>query len=157
MTRCIILLTLAAAALPAQTPAASERYNGNSYAYATLGGCQHGYFLAGAGGGGEAFLWKGVSLGADASYQTFNDGLHFGLAQVQGGYHFINRRRSAKWDPFVTAGFGVGFRDGVASAGNLGGGFTYWFRDKIGLRFEGRAQGVGGEVIVAARIGISFR
>ncbi len=155
----IAVLFAATPALLAGDPQKPLRYNGNGYAYFTGGACQHGYPLAGGGVGAEGFLWRGITLGGETSYQTFSDGLQFGLGQLQGGYHLVNRNGRAKWDPFVTTGIGLGynFSGGVTGAANLGGGATYWFKDRLGLRMEFRVQGVSSEGIVTGRIGLSFR
>ena len=157
-----ILMTLILLAVPVrgwgQVAEKPFRYDGNWYGFTNLGACMHGYGLFGGGLGAEGLLWKGITAGVDTSYQSFTDGWHFGMASVQLGYHFVNRNKRAKWDPFATYGVGIGFTEGgYGGSGNLGGGFNYWFKDRIALRVEARIHGVAGEVIVTGRIGVSFR
>jgi hypothetical protein len=154
------LLMAGEAALAGEAAAKEEkRYNGNYYGYFTAGACQHGYGIFGGGGGAEGFLWKGISVGVDASYQQFTDGWGFGLITPQFGYHFINRSKPVKWDPFVTIGGGVAIPGaGATGTGNFGGGVTYWFKPRWGLRLEYRAHVVAYEEgLNTFRIGFSFR
>ena len=156
-----ILIASMVLAIPAvaaaQTAEPARSYNGGYYALFTTGTCQHGYPFYGVGGGAEALVWKGVTIGADASYQHFQNSFSFGLATLQAGYHFRGKNRSARWDPFVSYGTGVGMARRLAGSGSLGGGVTYWVKDRVGARFEGRVQGVGGELLGTVRMGISFR
>lgn len=157
----LLLGVLTAGAVPAgaqETATQTKRYNGNYYGYFTAGACQHGYGIFGAGGGAEGFLWKGISVGVDASYQQFTDGWGFGLLTPQFGYHFINRDKPVKWDPFVTLGAGLAFAGAAAGTGNLGGGVTYWFKPRLGIRVEYRSHVVAYEEgLQTFRIGVSFR
>ncbi len=144
--------------LAAQDHDGRGRYNGNLHAFAVLGSCRHGYGLFGGGGGAEALLWKGVSGGVDVSYQSFTDGSGLGMLTPQLGYHFTNRARALRWDPFLTAGAGVGWvPGGSAATGNLGGGFNYWFKPSAAIRVEFRAHGISTEALATFRIGLSFR
>ena len=46
----------------------------------------------------------------------------------------------------------------AVAGGNFGGGATYWFKERVGLRFEGRAMTVGrSDLVFVGRIGVSFR
>jgi hypothetical protein len=54
-------------------------------------------------------------------------------------------------------GLATGSRGGYGGAGNLGGGATYWFKDKLGIRLEGRLVAVAEEAMYTFRIGFSFR
>lgn len=153
--RRLILLLLVTFPLAAQ----SKTYNGNIYATSFLGACQHGYFLGGAGGGAEGLIWKGVSVGAEASYQSFSDGWGFGLFTIQPGVHFKGKNRAARWDPFVTYGLGIvtSNQGGFGGTGNVGAGANYWFRDKLAVRFSGRVQAFANEAMFVFSLGISFR
>jgi hypothetical protein len=136
------------------------RYRGSGYGYFNVGACQHAYTIVGVGGGGEAFLWKGLTLGVEGGYQRFINDVGFGEAYVPVGYHFVDRDRPAKWDPFVSvAPLGVyGGRNNINLAGHVGGGVTYWFKDRLGLRMEFRSHVFSGpEITAQARVGISFR
>jgi hypothetical protein len=46
--------------------------------------------------------------------------------------------RNKTFDPFLTAGYSLIFRDFTANAANFGGGANYWFAGDIGLLIEGR-------------------
>ncbi|MFB3779143.1 MAG: hypothetical protein ACE141_16110 [Bryobacteraceae bacterium] len=145
--------------LVAQEPAKPVRYNGNGYAYFNAGACQHGYRLVGVGGGGEFFLWRGLTLGGDIGHHRFSDGWGFSLATLDVGYHFVNRRQPKRIDPFVTfSALGVAVSEGITSAGHLGGGLNYWFKSRVGLHAEVRLTVVAAEeAITALHIGVSFR
>jgi hypothetical protein len=150
-----LVLPLVLAAQDADKPRA---YSGSGYLFAVAGACQHGYAFAGGGGGAEALVWKGLTVGAEGSYQSFSDGWGFGIGTAQVGYHFMGKNRAAKWDPFVTYGMGMATSGGgFGRAGNLGGGGTYWFKDRVGLRMEGRVQAFSEEAMFAFRVGLSFR
>jgi hypothetical protein len=155
----VLLILAAPTAAFSQAIADAPSYKGLVYATALAGACQHGFPLFGGGGGGEAIFWKGISLGGEASYQSFTDGWGIGYFTLQPGFHFKGRNRKAKWDPFVTAGFGgaVSNDGGRAAAGNLGGGVNYWFSDRTALRITGRIQGAGEEGTFVFGIGVSFR
>jgi hypothetical protein len=46
---------------------------------------------------------------------------------------------------------------GLAASSNAGGGFTYWFKPRIGLRVEFRSHLFVDEVLNTGRIGLTFR
>lgn len=153
-----VLAVFPVLSLAAQDRGGSGRYNGNFHGFAVMGACQHGYGLFGGGGGAEALLWKGISAGVDVSYQSFTDGNGFGMLTPQFGYHFTNRTKPLRWDPFVTVGAGIGWLSGGSAAtGNLGGGFNYWFRPRMAIRVEFRVHGISSEGLATGRIGFSFR
>jgi hypothetical protein len=138
-----------------------RQYNGNYHAFGVMGACQHGYRLFGGGAGAEGLVGKGVSLGADVSYQSFAGGGGFNMITGQFGYHFVDRSKPLRWDPFVTLGAGGAFASegGGSATVNFGGGFNYWFKPRIALRAEFRAHALAQaeEVLASARIGLSFR
>lgn len=154
-----LLFLSAAGEAAAQARPETRSYNGNYYVTAFMGGCQHGYGLFGGGAGAEGLLWKGLSIGGEASYQTFTDGWGLTYLTVQPGYHFRGKNRASKWDPFVTMGMGlaIGNRGGYGGTANIGGGANYWFKDKMAVRFSVRMQGIAEEGMVVGSIGISFR
>jgi hypothetical protein len=160
--RCAVLLIVASSAisLAAEPQLNDFRYRGSGYGYFTAGACQHSYAIVGGGGGGEAFLWKGLTLGVEGGYQKFVNDVGFGEAYIPVGYHFVDRTRPEKWDPFVSVALlGVyAGRGGYGGAGHLGGGVTYWFKNRIGLRTEFRSHVFSGpDITVQVRVGISFR
>ena len=82
-----------------------------------------------------------------------------GVLSLNGLYSFRSDRRS-KVVPFVTGGYSLLFRSGHLNAANFGGGFSYWFSEKAGLRFEFRdyvRPKYLGSHIVQGRIGVIFR
>ncbi len=116
----------------------------------------HGYMFVGAGGavasgstagtmhlgiGGEGFLKRGLAVGGELGYlsptRSFGDG--FGVLSGNAAYHFVPaRRNNAIVVPFVTGGYSLAFRDGHMNMANFGGGATWWFKQRHGLRFEFR-------------------
>jgi hypothetical protein len=88
------------------------------------------------GGGAEHVLGSGIGLGAEigAVGSWRNYGTAIGMFSVNGSYHFLRDRQ--RIDPFVTAGYSLGFRSGTLNFGNFGGGLNYWFSERIVLRIE---------------------
>ena len=111
--------------------------------------------------GGDAFVYRGLGLGAELAYANHDNGRGVGSANVS--YHFL---RSAKYkvEPFVTGGFSLYFGDGVGPGLNLGGGVNLWMSKRAALRFEVRDHEHGDGPFdndhyrfVAYRIGLTFR
>jgi hypothetical protein len=101
----------------------------------TAGGFSNGTLHVG-GGGEHVFnnrIGLGAELGAVGRWNNYHTAI--GMFSVNGSYHFRDRD---KWDPFVTGGYSLGFRSGTLNFGNFGGGLNYWFRERLGLRFEVR-------------------
>jgi hypothetical protein len=94
------------------------------------------------GAGFEGFVYKGLGAGAEIGYLSPAQdlGCGFGLFSVNGSYHFLNARSRRGLSPFVTGGYSLAFRNGRANMLNLGGGVTYWFLNRLGLRLEVRDQ-----------------
>ena len=133
---------LAAAALTLPLSAQDRPYAAHGYGYFGLAGTERTTFgkLLNAGGGGEAFLYKGLAAGADVGYLGYYQNFQsngFGLASVNGSYHFVGSR-DQKIAPFVTAGYSVAFRSNTANLTNIGAGINYWFSRRVGLRVEYR-------------------
>ncbi len=116
---------------------------------AQTGGHGYGYFgvdlrdrccgrLLTVGGGGDAYVYRGLAVGADIGYlfpsDSGRDGV--GILSVNPSYHFTSRSRDQKVVPFVTAGYTLGFRSGTANFFNWGGGATFWFHRSMGVRAE---------------------
>ena len=137
--------------------ARAEDYNGHGYAYfGGLGGDISATMTAGA--GGERFLYKGLAAGADIGGAFGNS--YFGLLSVNPAYHFTNRDRARGIVPFVTGGYSLAFPYGGLNLFNYGGGATWWFKEKLGIRFEirdHRDKRFEEIQFVAFRIGIAFR
>lgn len=158
--RTCIVLPLAAVLLQGADEPKPGRYRGSGYLVAGFGRCQHGVTNMSAGGGGDGFLWRGLTLGGDVGVYAFTGrgSFRLGLATLNVGYSFANRNRRGRFEPFVNAGVvGVGFGPGVAQAAAAGGGLHYWFKPRVGLRTECRVMAVADEVLTIFRIGVSFR
>lgn len=155
------ILGVAALTLEAADPPEKPyRYYGSGYVVASIGSLQEEalpiYVFA---GGGDAFLWRGITLGADIGYHRFSPGVAFGLTTLNVGYSFANRNQRGKFEPFANIGLlGAAFTGrGAAAAVALGGGLNYWFRPRVGFRAEVRTTGVDELNMVMIRVGLSFR
>src|SRR5262245_1083422 len=123
--------------------AVGQRSNG--YWYVAPGGSTSGgqtHFMIQLGGGGEFALGRGIGFGIEGAAvgptDNYTDGV-FGIASANGYYHFYPSK-SARIDPFATAGYSLAFRKGTASVINYGGGLNYWLWENVALRFEFRDQ-----------------
>lgn len=112
--------------------------------------------------GGEGLVYKGLGVGGEIGYlaptRSLGDG--FGVLSVNGSYHFLNATSSGKVVPFVTGGWSLAFRSGSSNGVNFGGGVDYWFKDRVGLRFEVRDHlfnDFSSTHFVGFRVGLSFR
>jgi hypothetical protein len=117
----------------------------NGYVYFAPGGvscCGHTAMTIQLGVGGEAILGKGIGVGAEIGAvgvrRDFGDSV-VGIFSPNGYYHFAHGK-GVKADPFVTGGYTLLFRTGHANLFNFGGGLNYWFRQRLGVRFEIRDQ-----------------
>jgi hypothetical protein len=158
--RICIVLPLAAVLLQGADDPEPGRYYASGYLAAGFGRCQHGVTNVSIAGGGDGFLWRGLTLGGDVGAYAFTDSgrYRFGLATLNVGYSFGNRNRRGRFEPFVNAGVvGLAFGPGVAQAAAAGGGLHYWFKPRVGLRTEFRFVGIADEVLTIFRIGVSFR
>ena len=116
--------------------------------------------VLGFGGGGEALLKAGFGISADVGYVYptqggFKDG--FGLFSPGVLYQF---QRTSKVVPFVNGGYSLAFRDDVLNMVYFGGGFNYWPKKRLGLRFEVRDQlspSYINDNLLQFRIGLLFR
>jgi hypothetical protein len=116
--------------------------------------------LGAFGFGGEFLVKRGLGAGAELAVLAAG-GDALGMASLNGVYHFVQSPYRRKgFVPFVTGGITSGSAgDGVSnSGGNIGGGMTWWFLERLGLRLEVRDYIFGGGSNCAAlRLGISFR
>jgi hypothetical protein len=123
------------------------------FAAAALGQSTSGYVFVAPGGvtgsaktegtlqvgaGGEVALPKGFGAGAEAGaispFRSWGEST-LGTFSANGYYHLI-RNRDSRFDPFVTAGYTVFFRDGHINLFNFGGGTNVWLARHFGARFE---------------------
>ncbi len=152
-----LLLSLVGTAL------AQNRYDGHGYVSFGVNGANRkfGQILS-VGGGGEGFVWRGLAVGADLSYvyprQCFGEGI--GLLSVGPSYHLLSRAEPRRFVPFVTGGYSLGFRSGTANMFHYGGGATWWFHNRLGLRAELRDHRDAkwpGDHFYAMRFSLAFR
>lgn len=135
---------------------------GHGYVFAAPGGVSGDGQTSAAlhlGAGGEALVHRGLGVGAEIGYLA-NPRLlaGAGLLSVNGSYHFASGQPAAKAVPFITGGYSLGFRSGVANLVNVGGGVNYWFKDQLGLRVEFRDHLYASEVhLWSFRFGLAFR
>jgi hypothetical protein len=113
--------------------------------------------------GGEAGLGQHVTLGGEvgALLGTGRYSRSAALLSANPAVYFIPASRAPKLDPFVTGGFTVLVRSGVEPMWNVGGGATYWFQRRLGVRFEVRDHIWMRESVsmhlVSFRVGLGFR
>jgi len=120
-----------------------------------------------AGFGGEAFLYKGLGLGAEVGYARWSTPGGFnewaGIASADLSYHFPLKAAHSRLDPFVLGGYTLMFHHGSDSAGNFGGGLNLWIAKHAALRFEVRDEThsslspSGYRQILEFRVGLTFR
>ena len=118
-----------------------------------------------AGFGGELFLHKGLSVGVEPAYAApnwnFNRNEAIGVISVNGSYHFFNKKRGGKLEPFVTGGYSLYYPDEVQNGFNFGGGVNLWLSKHAGVRLEIRDQDhIERDDLtrfVAFRVGMAFR
>lgn len=159
LTLAILLTALMPFVIAAQT---TKEHRGQGYAFVAPGSTSDGGSTLHFGIGGEGLVYKGLGVGGEIGYlgatRSLNEG--FGVLSPDVSYHFLNASKSGKLVPFVTGGYSLLFRSGVAHAGNFGGGVSYWFKDRVGLRLEFRdhvpAHADLGHFF-GFRIGLAFR
>jgi Outer membrane protein beta-barrel domain len=111
------------------------------------------------GGGVDAFVFKGFSVGGELSH--ISSGANQFLLSANGSYHFLNGSKANKFDPFATFGYSRLMNSGAiapdANAVNFGGGVNYWLSDKFGLRADLRDHiGTAGGSLIGLRGGLVF-
>ena len=153
-----LLLTLAPSVM-AQTPQPPKEHKGYGYGYAGAFGNEGASGFT-AGVGGDGLVYKGVSVGGDFTVlsPSLKWGRSFGVLAANGGYHFITS--NGKVVPFVTGGPMAFFGDGVGVGFHVGGGVNYWFKERLGARFEYRMHrplNTDLQAFHGFRVGITFR
>src|SRR5215210_5711189 len=145
----LFLLTAMSSALLAQTPTppakstttTNDDRRAQGYVFAGPGASSRSSeTMLNFGGGGEGFIKGGLSAGAEIGGIGPADRLDrgLGLFSTNVGYHFLKASQSGKVVPFVSGGYTLFFRGGADNGVNFGGGVNYWFKDRLGLRFEFR-------------------
>jgi hypothetical protein len=128
------------------------------------------------GGGAEAFIYHGLSLGAEIGpffswtapgrgFTPFSDRVH-GLGSTNITYHFLSNTTDRKLDPFLTGGYSLFFGNiSVVGRGstsnqsgyNAGGGANFWLLRRAALRLEFRHQSSVWYKTTEVRAGMTFR
>lgn len=155
------------AALMAQGGMAQEKSDnrGAGYVFVAPGAAVATGDAAGVlhfGVGGQGLLYKSFGIGGEIGYVSPNANIAagVGLISINGLYQFGRASRDHKTVPFVTGGYSMAFRNGVANAVNFGGGLNYWFGSRKALLLELRDYISPLEPnvhILTGRIGLSFR
>ena len=104
-------------------------------------------------------IWRGLGAGGEIGLIA-SGGDAFGMASLNASYQFIRSPfRQKGIVPFIAGGYTSGSTGEASAMGaNVGGGVNWWFRERLGLRFEVRDYYFKNEVnCVVLRVGISFR
>jgi hypothetical protein len=136
-----------------------------SHLRVALGQAEASAGMAHLGGGGERFFTCNLGVGADLGYLTSTEQFSGGFGTFSPNFvaRFPHQSSDGKVEPFLTGGYTLFFRSGTANGLNFGGGLNYWFKERIGLRFEVRDNVMippGGDStshFVGFRIGLAFR
>jgi hypothetical protein len=160
--RKLIFAILLAVLLPLAAAAQGKEHGGQGYGFVAPGSTSEGGSTLHFGVGGEGLVYKGLGVGGEIGYLGATRELRegFGVLSPNVSYHFLNATKSGKVAPFVTGGYSLLFRSGVAHAANFGGGVNYWFKDRVGLRLEFRDHIVAHSDLghfFGFRIGLAFR
>jgi hypothetical protein len=128
------------------------------YLFGGTGSCNHGYGFFHTGGGGQGLLKGGLGLTGEVGYFGFFEVPGEGVGLLSPGvvYSF---NRGGKTLPFVTGGYTLFFRQGIANGFYFGGGVDRWMGNRWGIRIEGRDQVMPAcnEHLIEVRLGIILR
>jgi hypothetical protein len=114
------------------------------------------------GGGGEALIQNRAGIGGELGLAA-GGGDAFATLSLSASLHFPKEGAAKGLVPFVSGGYTrMTFftESGGSNALNVGGGATYWFDSRKGLRIEFRDvvyQALGTDQYWAVRVGIAFR
>ncbi len=115
--------------------------------------------VAAVGGGADGWFPNGLGVIVEGGY-LFNTS-HFGNGAGSFSPGVAYRFNTAKkTQPFVTCGYTLAFREGLANVVHFGGGVTHWFKEGLGLRLEFRDQIFADYTkaqFVQVRVGLAFR
>ena len=123
------------------------------------------------GAGGEAFIYKGLGVGAEIgpvipwTAPSFSGGYRLsccfgrlvGLGSANLSYHFLPNTADRKLEPFVVAGYSLFFRQGTWSGYNAGIGTNLWLKENVGMRFELRHHSSWAYKSMGFGMGVTFR
>ncbi len=160
-----MLATVALALVPclgqAQTSGESK---GHGYVYVAPGlVAPEGEGTIHLGGGWERFFGRHVGLGLEGGFlgpvASLSDGIGAFSPNLVARIRAKNNEN--RIEPFVTGGYSLFFREGIANGVNLGGGVNWWFKERVGLRFEIRDNVLISTdetvQVVGFRIGLTFK
>lgn len=176
-----ILATFILALVPCLGLAQSSDYStGHGYVFVGPGGHGRGADIH-LGGGGEGFFNRFVGIGAELAYLA-GPGISLnstGILSPNFVARFLAKDNKNKVEPFVTGGYTLFYHSvteyRVNSGGgyspfnvrrfesgvNLGAGVNWWFKERLGLRFEFRDYILFGLYdsthFAGAHIGLTFR
>jgi len=160
----VVLLFIIPAATAAQN--AAPPYRGQGYFLGGFGtgltGIRHPLVEQFA-FGGEGFVYKGLGLGAEATYIGVGgpNGPPAWLGSVNMSYHFRRHAPKGGFDPFIIGGPGIigpaheseGGRGAIS--GIFGGGANWWFSKHTALRMD--ICNVNASPNIFFRVGLTFR
>lgn len=151
--RSVCLVILCPVLLSAQVTSGPQGY-GYAVAPAAPGREEVVHFAAGF----EVPVYKGLGAGGELGYLVYAGELSEGIGVLSpnASYNFMGST-PRKVVPFVTGGYSLFFRSGIANGFNFGGGINYWMRKRFGMRFEFRDQVLEREHYYTFRTGIVFR
>ena len=144
---------------------AARAQDTRSYLFFAPGGksSNEGTVRAYSGGAGVAVMLAphfgvGAELGTIAPTQGKVSDTILGEFSANAYGHFL---RHSAFDPYVTGGYSLLFRDFTANGVNFGAGFNYWFHERVGLLLEGRDTRAQFQSVSThlwgIRIGLTFR
>ncbi len=142
-------------------PGTQDRHHGQGYLFLAPGayvGYSETVSTMHFGGGGEAFLYKGLAAGAEiGGVWALRGSDLLAVFSADGSYHFS---RHGKVSPFLTCGYSRIWGDGSANMINFGGGINWWLGERKGIRLEFREHVYAESShrqIAEFRIGFAFR
>jgi hypothetical protein len=157
-----ICFLLAALSIPSFAHDSKGRLRANGYVFVAPGvRADRGTATIQIGGGGEAYVYKGLGLGFDGGVMmvTECEGCRGAVLSLNGIYSF-KIASHLKINPFITGGASGMPTSDVPGGMNVGAGVQYWFHEKMGLRMEFRDHifmGHWNHHYYQARIGFAFR
>jgi len=146
---------------PDAAAGAADRHHGQAYLFLAPGeyvGYSDTEATMQFGGGGEAFVYRGLAAGAEiGGIWALRGSDLLGVLSVDGSYHLSRSRRLS---PFLTCGYSLLWGDGHRNLVNFGGGVNWWIGKRKGIRLEFRdhvyADGSNRQIL-EFRIGFAFR
>jgi hypothetical protein len=161
MFLCLSAWASAQAPAAQNAPGTPDMHHGQGYLFLAPGayvGYSETIATMHFGGGGEAFLYRGLAAGVEVGgIWALRGSDLLAVFSADGSYHFS---RSRKLSPFLACGYSRIWGDGSANMVNFGGGINWWLGERKGIRLEFRDHvyaGSGHRQIAEFRIGFAFR